>query len=453
MSSLTRDPRGFFGDPRMARRADSGAGVGKWHWPDPETVAPPVVQETDVARDWRSSAETLEGLWPAEPPMDSWPGSSEDPAVFADLIAPEQAAFETPAAGQRSMAPAYQPVAPLDRVSHSPQQDHRDVDPYAAQPMGFAPQAPQQSQAASNASLAGAGWSGVDWSHATSIPAEPVPLNDPSPSRFAYRLNRMWLTPRIRGFVQYGLPVLLTVGFAALWLSDAGRRADLAASFASVRAYAENQPIFQIGDLDVQSRSPEVAQGVAQLVDVTFPISTFQLDYDGIREQVEELDVVQSASVRASGGTLHVRITERLPAMIWRNAAGLDLIDETGHRVARLAWRDARADLPLIAGTGAPEAMDEARALFAALRPLEGRVRGLVRVGTRRWNVVLDRGQRILLPEAAPLEALERVLALHTAQQLLDRDIQTIDMRNLARPILQLNPTSGGDHVPLSQRP
>jgi cell division protein FtsQ len=49
-------------------------------------------------------------------------------------------------------------------------------------------------------------------------------------------------------------------------------------------------------------------------------------------------------------------------------------------------------------------------------------------VGERRWDVVLDRDQRILLPETEPGRALERVLALDQAQDLLDRDV-TVDLR------------------------
>jgi hypothetical protein len=52
---------------------------------------------------------------------------------------------------------------------------------------------------------------------------------------------------------------------------------------------------------------------------------------------------------------------------------------------------------------------------------------------------VLDRDQRIRLPEAAPVAALERVIALEQAQDLLSRDILVADMRNPARPVLQIS--------------
>ncbi len=116
----------------------------------------------------------------------------------------------------------------------------------------------------------------------------------------------------------------------------------------------------------------------------------------------------------------------------------MSLIDATGHRVATLLQREARSDLPLLAGAGADVAVVEARAILAAAEPVMGRVRGLVRVGQRRWDLVLDRDQRILLPETGAVRALERVIALDQAEQMLERDLTVVDMRNEQRPTIRL---------------
>jgi cell division protein FtsQ len=126
--------------------------------------------------------------------------------------------------------------------------------------------------------------------------------------------------------------------------------------------------------------------------------------------------------------------------VVWRTQAGLELLDATGHRVAGLLARADRADLPLVAGTGADAAMPEALAIFDAAAPIASRLRGLVRVGARRWDLVLDRDQRIMLPQANPVQAVERLLALDQAEKLLERDILSIDFRNQDRPALRLAP-------------
>ena len=108
------------------------------------------------------------------------------------------------------------------------------------------------------------------------------------------------------------------------------------------------------------------------------------------------------------GGVLSAVVTERTPALLWRHARGIDLIDRTGHRVASVTAREVRRDLPLIAGEGAANAAPEALALLDAAGPILPRLRGLERMGERRWDVVLDRGQRIMLPAEGALAALEQ---------------------------------------------
>ena len=71
------------------------------------------------------------------------------------------------------------------------------------------------------------------------------------------------------------------------------------------------------------------------------------------------------------------------------------------------------------------------------------RLRALTRRGERRWDMVLDRGQVLQLPEKAPVRALERTLALQAAMDLLDRDVAVVDMRNPGRLTVRM----GGDAV------
>jgi cell division protein FtsQ len=141
------------------------------------------------------------------------------------------------------------------------------------------------------------------------------------------------------------------------------------------------------------------------------------------------------------GGVLSINVTEREPAIVWRTPEGLTLLDAEGNRVSAIEARADRPSLPLIAGQGADAAVPEALTLIALAAPIAPRVRGLLRVGERRWDLVLDRGQHIQLPENDAATALKKVIALDGAQDLLARDIAAIDFRNPRRPVLRL--TSG----------
>lgn len=261
-----------------------------------------------------------------------------------------------------------------------------------------------------------------------------------APSRLAFRLQRLWLTPFVRLVVRVGVPVFaLTLGLG-LWLGDAGRRADLLERYADIKTTIQNRPEFRLSTLSVAGASPEVAQAVQALLPVALPASRFAIDLDGYRSAILRLDAVKAVTlVVRPGGALEVRVTEREPVILWRTALGIEMLDAEGHRAAALTRRDARPDLPLIAGQGADRAVPEALAVLAAAQPVLSRARGLVRIGERRWDLVLDRDQRILLPEADPVRAIERALALDGAEDLLSRDFTRLDLRNQSRPTIRLS--------------
>jgi cell division protein FtsQ len=272
-------------------------------------------------------------------------------------------------------------------------------------------------------------------------PEGPRLRRDPAPSRLTYRVQRLWLTPTFRAVLRIGLPVSVVL-FAALWYAtDEAKVAALTDQIAEIRREIEDRPEFRLTVLSIEGASPEVTEEVRGALALTLPVSSFDVDLAELRGRVAALPAVAEASVRIhGGGYLSVEVTEREPALIWQTREGTVLIDAEGHFVAALADRIPEEDLPMVAGEGADLAVDEALMLLAAARPLEDRLLGLVRVGLRRWDVVLRDGPRILLPAEAPRAALDRVLLLHDVQEILDRDLERIDLRNPERLTVQLTP-------------
>lgn len=264
---------------------------------------------------------------------------------------------------------------------------------------------------------------------------------DPAPSRFSYRWHRIWLTPLYRRLLRLGIPAFLAALAFGVWFGEADRRARTFAWVEQIRASIASRPEFRVSSLAVSGASAATAEAVVAMLDMEFPVSSLGLDLEGLRAKVTGLDAVADAELRVNAeGALEVRVQERLPILVWRHSGGLELLDETGHRVAAIASRAERPDLPLIAGEGAMAEVPEALAILAAAEPLRARMRGLVRMGERRWDIVLDRHQRIMLPAEGASAALERIIALDQAEDLLDRDVMTVDLRNSHRPTLRLAP-------------
>ncbi len=269
---------------------------------------------------------------------------------------------------------------------------------------------------------------------------------DPAPSRLSYRFQRWMLTPGIRLGVKLGLPICAVAAAIGLYFASEDRREAVSTYIADIRTSIQERPEFMVNLMAIDGAGAGLADDIREVVPLDFPISSWDLDVEQMRDTITGLDPVKSATVRIRpGGILQVDVVERQPVIVWRTRDGVELLDETGVHVDQAASRKDHAGLPLIAGEGADAHVAEALEIFQTSRSLGTRVRGLVRVGERRWDLVLGRGQRIMLPTERPVRALERVLAVNEVQDLLERDVAVVDMRLGNRPTIRMTKAASED--------
>ncbi len=279
-----------------------------------------------------------------------------------------------------------------------------------------------------------------------------IPRTDPAPSRMSYRLQRLMLTPLYRRLIRFGLPMLVVTAAIGGYLSSEARRTALVEQVAEIRHQIETRPEFMVNLLSVEGASTSVQEDIREIFPYDLPASSFDLVLDDIRVMIEELPAVARAEVRIrQGGVLVAEITERVPVALWKTRDALNVIDIEGQVIGVVQARADRADLPVVAGDGAPEQVAEAIDILRAATPLGMDLRGLVRMGERRWDLVLADGKRILLPENGAVRALERVIVLHGAQDMLGRDLASVDMRIAARPTIRLNENAMEDWWTITQ--
>ena len=276
-------------------------------------------------------------------------------------------------------------------------------------------------------------------------PPPPVadPPRDPAPSIWSYRAQRLWLTPLFRRVVRVGLPSFVVVFGLGLYFAHEESRAAFAANLQQIRQSLESRPEFRVNVMVVSGASAAVEADIRAYLALSFPMSSFDLDLPDLRRRIEALPAIARADLRIeAGGYLAVTLVERVPVAIWQTRDASVLIDAEGHFVADLAARSLDSPLPLIGGEGADQAVAEALALHAAAAPLGERLLGLVRMGQRRWDVVLTDGRRILLPETGAVQALDRALGLHDATDILNRDMLRLDLRDGDRMSVTLTPAA-----------
>ncbi|MEM1264911.1 MAG: cell division protein FtsQ/DivIB [Pseudomonadota bacterium] len=262
---------------------------------------------------------------------------------------------------------------------------------------------------------------------------------DPAPSRIHYKLDRLWLTPLVRRLVRTGVPVGVALGILLAVATDPRATAHVGAVAADIRSRVAAHPDLAVTTLEIAGASPSLAARIDAHLGLTLPASALDLDLATLRTEVERLGPVARAEARfESDGRLHLEVVERVPEALLLVDGTLRLIDRTGAEIARPDTRAAHPDLPVLTGPGAASHVDDALRLAAKAQPIGPRLRGLVRVGERRWDIALSPDLTIRLPEREADAALQRLMALHKAKRLLDRDLSVIDLRDPDRPVARL---------------
>ncbi len=265
--------------------------------------------------------------------------------------------------------------------------------------------------------------------------------NDPAPSRLGFRLKRLWRSARFRRAATVHAPLAALAAALAWSAAQPDFRAAGLAAFDAAREAVTARPEFAIRRIEVRGAGPEVTAAVEAALAPWRGASSLAADAEAVRSAVSALGAVASASVRLSAPeTMIVTVEERAPALVWRRGGALSLIDATGAEIGPLAARAARADLPLVAGEGADAAAEEALAIFAAAAGLAPRLRGLVRVGERRWDAILHEGPVIMLPSEGAADAMGYAAALDAGERLTRRAVTHVDLRIAGRPTLRLTP-------------
>lgn len=177
--------------------------------------------------------------------------------------------------------------------------------------------------------------------------------------------------------------------------------------------------------------------------------SLLALDPQDVQARVESLDWVASARVRRLWpSTLVIEVERRQSYARWRENGQISVIDVNGERLLSERAAD-HPDLPLIVGAGAGPAAQPLLVALEDLPQLRARLQSLVRVGDRRWNVELENGATIALPEEGAVEALQSLESLQDDYALLDRPLAQLDMRAPGRIAVRVHPALAGGMRPL----
>ena len=199
---------------------------------------------------------------------------------------------------------------------------------------------------------------------------------------------------------------------------------------------------FYVRDVLVEGRKnadPAVLLGLLN-VDRGDPI--FAFNPVSARDMLEKESWIRSARVeRRLPGLIYVSILERDPFALWQHKGKVSLIDQQGVVITDVKAEMAKfASLPLVVGEGAAKAADSLLTLMQAEPEIMNRLEAATYVGERRWDIKLKRDIFVRLPEKDMALALRRLAEAQETDGLLDKDLESVDLREESRIIVKTRP-------------
>jgi cell division protein FtsQ len=275
----------------------------------------------------------------------------------------------------------------------------------------------------------------------------PRPAAVPQRPRPARRLRR-------RAMVGAGaLIAVLALAGGATRLAHATWVAEAATAAQARVAKAGTALGFAVANVSVVGRERESRSAILGALGVARGMPILGLDLGLAKTRLEALPWVRVADVeRLLPDTIMVRLSERRPLAFWQRHGTLVLVADDGTIIPTSNLDDFGALIVLV-GDDAPRFGASLIDMLASEPDLARHVAAAVRIGGRRWNLRLDNGIDVALPERDPEAAWHRLAALDRSEQLLERNILAVDLRLADRLVLRLPPEPAKSLSPKSGKP
>jgi cell division protein FtsQ len=195
-----------------------------------------------------------------------------------------------------------------------------------------------------------------------------------------------------------------------------------------------NDAGFTIRNIHISGGHRTPAATIAAALDLRQDQSIFAADLTAARARLMALDWIGSAEVvRRYPDSIYVTLVEKRPFALWQvpsDAGGMIAVVERNGAVITTRGVEQFARLPKLVGAGAPKASAALIDVVQAHRAISARIAYYELVSQRRWNLILNDGVVVKLPEQnwrPEVDALEHLII---DKGVLEKDVAEIDLRS-----------------------
>jgi cell division protein FtsQ len=263
--------------------------------------------------------------------------------------------------------------------------------------------------------------------------------------------RRSFVAAPSAGRVPRHLGSVLALGFfvavAGYGIAMGGQYAAFQKAFGEPRDVIARALGFGIGKVTISGLSQLSEREILAISEISPRVSLPFVSAADIRAKLEAVALVRSASVRKLfPSELVINLVEREPFALWQKDGELFVVSADGTMIDTM--RDQRfATLPLVVGAGANARAAEYTAILDASGPLKDRIRAGMLISGRRWNLKMNNGIDIRLPEQGATAAVARLARLEREQGLLEKDVLAVDLRMTDRVVVRLSEEAAAAHA------
>jgi cell division protein FtsQ len=199
---------------------------------------------------------------------------------------------------------------------------------------------------------------------------------------------------------------------------------------------------FTVDRVLADGRKETTSSQILSTVGVRLGEPIFAVDLAAARDRLMTLPWVATATIeRRLPDTLYVRIAETEPLALWQKQQQLYLLGRNGD-VIDGAPIERFANLLVVVGPDAPQHAAALLDMLGTQPELRRRITAAIRVGGRRWNLRLDNGIDVQLPEENVAAAWGHLARLERDYGILGRDLVVIDLRRPDQLLVRLSPAA-----------
>jgi cell division protein FtsQ len=249
------------------------------------------------------------------------------------------------------------------------------------------------------------------------------------------RIARLLLTPGV-GVAASALLLASALGYGIVKGGHWSATLDWAKD---VRDAAANSVGFRIAAVSLSGEKEISREEILTIAGVTGRASLLFLDADAARARLMANPWIADAAVlKLYPDRLQITIKERQAFALWQKDRHVNVIADDGTVLEAYVER-RYITLPLVVGKGAEHQAKDFLAVIDRYPQIRAQLRASILVAQRRWNLLLQNGIDVELPETGVAAALDRLVALDRDKKILSRDIALVDLRLPDRVTVRLS--------------